>query len=62
MKSIYGLDLEDIENYFLSIGSLKYHALQLFSWLYEKRINDFSEVTNIKREVLLKLEEDFSIK
>ena len=61
MNSIYGLTLEDLEEYFLSIGSKKFHALQLFSWLYEKRIESFDEVTNIKKEVIDKIKDEFSI-
>ena len=61
MKNIYGLTLEELEEYFLSIGSRKFHALQLFSWLYEKRIESFDEVTNIKREVIDRIKKDFSI-
>ena len=57
MNSIYGLTLEDLEEYFLSIGSKKFHALQLFSWLYEKRIESFDEVTNIKKEVIDEIDE-----
>ena len=61
MKNIYGLTLEELEEYFLSIGSRKFHALQLFSWLYEKRIESFDEVTNIKREVIDRIKNDYSI-
>lgn len=59
--NIYGLTLEDIENYFLAIGSKKFHAKQLFSWLYEKRIESFFEITDIKKEIIEKLNEDFSL-
>ena len=52
MKNIYGLTLQDLENYFLEIGSKKFHAEQLFRWLYEKRIESFEEVTNIKKEII----------
>ena len=61
MKNIYGLTIEDIEEYFLSIGSKKFHAKQLFSWLYEKRIESYDEVTDIKKEVIEKLKNDYSI-
>ena len=61
MKSIYGLTIEDLENYFLEIGSRKFHADQLFSWLYEKRIKNYDEVTNIKKEVLDKISSLYSI-
>ena len=61
MKSIYGLTLDELEEYFISIDSKKFHALQLFSWLYEKRIKGYSEITNIKKEVLDKISEEYSI-
>lgn len=61
MKNIYGLTLEEMENYFIEIGSKKFHAQQLFSWLYEKRIESYSEVTNIKKELLEKLSNEYSI-
>ncbi len=61
MRNIYGLSLEDLEEYFLSVGDKKFHALQLFSWLYEKRIHSFDEVTDIKKEMIEKIKNDFSI-
>ena len=61
MKNIYGLSREELEKYFLSIKSKKFHALQLFDWLYVKRIKDYSEVTNIKKEVLDKISNEYSI-
>ena len=61
MKNIYGLTLEEMENYFIEIGSKKFHAQQLFSWLYEKRIEDYSSVTNIKKELLEKIASEYSI-
>ena len=61
MNNIYNLTLEEMEEYFLSIGSRKFHALQLFSWLYEKRVESFEEITNIKKEVLELLEKEYSI-
>ena len=61
MKNIYGLSLEEMENYFVEIGSKKFHAQQLFSWLYEKRIEDYSSVTNIKKELLEKIASEYSI-
>ena len=59
--NIYGLTLEEMENYFLDMGSKKFHALQLFGWLYEKRIEKYEDVTNIKRELLEKIGNDYSI-
>lgn len=61
MKNIYGCSLEDLEKFFLEIGSKKFHALQLFSWLYEKRIEDYSLITDIKKEVIERLREEYSL-
>ena len=61
MKNIYGLTMEEMENYFVEIGSRKFHGKQLFSWLYEKRIKSFDMVTDIKKEVLEKIREEYSI-
>ena len=61
MKNIYGLTIEEMEEYFLANDSKKFHALQLFTWLYEKRVESYEEITNIKKEMLDKIKTDFSI-
>ena len=48
--NIYGLTIEEMEEYFLSLGSKAFHAKQLFSWLYEKRIEDYKDITDIKKD------------
>lgn len=58
--NIYNLTRDELEEYFVSHGSKKFHADQLFSWLYEKRISSVSEVTDIKKEMLEHLKEDYS--
>ena len=60
LKNIYGLSLPDLEEYFLAIGSKKFHAKQLYDWLYVKRIENFQEVTNISKELLSKVDKDFT--
>ena len=52
MKNIYDLTEEDMEEYFINKGSKKFHALQLFNFLYEKRIKNIEEVTTIKKEMI----------
>lgn len=61
MKNIYGFTLEELENYFIEIGSKKFHGKQLFSWLYEKRIESLDLVTDIKKEVLEILKNNLSL-
>ncbi len=59
MTSIYNLTREDLEKYFLSINSKKFHADQLFDWLYVKRVKSFDDVTNIKKEVLEEIKKNY---
>ena len=59
--NIYDLTIEEMEEYFLSLGSKKFHALQLFGWLYEKRIESLDSVTDIKKEVLEILRNNLSL-
>lgn len=61
MESIYQLRLVDMEEYFLSHNEKKFQALQLFDWLYKKRIKRFDEITNLKKEIIERLKKDYSI-
>ena len=61
MKNIYGLTLEEMENYFLENGSKRFHALQLFSWLYEKRVESYNEMSDISIDMKEKISKNFSI-
>lgn len=61
MNSIYGYTLEKLENYLLENNYKKYVASQIYDWLYKKRVSSFDEMTNIKKELLEKLKNDFSI-
>ena len=58
--NIYNLTRDEMEEYFVSHGSRKFHADQLFSWLYEKRISSILEITNIKKDILEQLADDYS--
>ena len=62
MKNIYSLSISDLEEYFLSIDEKKFKAIQVFEWLYQKRVTSFDEMTNIKKDVLDRLKNDFEIK
>lgn len=60
MKNIYDLTIEDMENYFLNNGSKKFHAKQLFEWLYVKRINNLSEASNLSKDLINKISSDYN--
>ncbi len=59
--NIYGETLEQLEKYFEDIGEKKFKAIQVYDWLYKKRVNSFDEMSNVKKDVILKLKEDFKI-
>ena len=61
MKSIYGLTLDDLENYLLEHGFKPFHAKQIFRWLYHKRINSFEEMTDISKKMIDQMKTDFEI-
>ena len=59
--NIYGMSLKDLETYFTDIGEKKFKAIQVYDWLYKKRVNSFEDMTNLKKSVIEKLKEDFKI-
>jgi len=61
MKNIYDMTREDFENYFISIGEKKFKAIQVFEWLYQKKISNIDEFTNIRKDIRDRLKQDFVI-
>lgn len=59
MKDIYGMTHEDLEQYFLALGEKKFKATQIYEWLYEKRVQSFDEMSNVKKSVIASLKQDF---
>ncbi len=61
MKNIYSESLLDLEQYFIDNGSKKFHAMQTFEWLYQKRVKSFKDMTNLKKELITNLENNYLI-
>ena len=61
MNSIYNKTFKDLEEYFIENNEKSYKATQLFEWLYSKRVKSFDEMSNIKKDVIQKLKEDFVV-
>lgn len=61
MESIYSLSLKDLENYLTSHEEKPFHAKQLYRWIYDKRIDDFSLMSDISKHLIDKLQNDFTI-
>ncbi|KMK78084.1 23S rRNA (adenine(2503)-C(2))-methyltransferase RlmN [Alkalihalobacillus pseudalcaliphilus] len=59
-ESIYGLTIEQLTEWLLERGHKKFRAQQVWDWLYRKRVSDFSQMTNVNKDCLDLLEENFS--
>lgn len=56
-RDIRKLSLEELEEFFLSVGDKKFRAKQVYEWLWNKSLKNFDEMTNISlatREMLKK--------
>lgn len=62
MKSIYGMSLKDLEEYFLSHNDKKFRATQIYDWLYRKNVTRFDDMTNLKKDVIELLKNDFYLR
>ena len=62
MDNIYNYTLADLEDYFVHIGDKKFKGQQVFDWLYRKRITSFDEMSNLKKEVIDHLKENFKMR
>jgi 23S rRNA (adenine2503-C2)-methyltransferase len=57
--SIYGLTLDDLQEWLLLNGQKKFRAPQIWDWLYVKRVQEFADMTNLSKELIASLEANF---
>lgn len=53
--NLKGLDLNELRDFVVSIDEKPFRGDQIFSWLYNKSINSFDEMTNLSKELRDKL-------
>ena len=61
MRNIYDYSLSNLTDIMLELGYKKFAALQVYDWLYKKRVKSFDEMTNIKKELVNYLKENYTI-
>ena len=61
MRNIYDLTLKELEDYFISIGDKKFRAIQVYDFLYKKRVKSIDEMTNIGNNIKERLKNDFDM-
>ena len=60
MRNIYDLTIKELEEYFINVGEKPFRSTQVYEGLYKKRLSSFDDMTNISKELRLKLKNDFS--
>ncbi len=60
-QDIRALSLEDLKSFFTEHNLQAFRAKQVYQWLWQKGAHNFSEMTNLSKEVRSLLEETFSI-
>lgn len=60
-QDIRKLSLEEIQDFFVSIGDKPFRAKQVYEWLWKKSAKDFDQMTNISLQTRELLKEHFAI-
>jgi 23S rRNA (adenine2503-C2)-methyltransferase len=47
--NFYSLSMEDLKNYFKGLGKEQFRSQQIFKWVYEQRITDPEQMTNLSK-------------
>lgn len=59
--AIYGMTKTQLSEWLVAQGEKKFRANQIWEWLYEKRVDRFSEMTNLSKQTIALLEEHFEL-
>ncbi len=59
MTSIFNVTKEELESYFIDKGEKKFKATQVFEWIYRKEVYNFDEMSNLKKDTIEMLKNDF---
>lgn len=60
-QNIRTLQLEEIAQYFDTLGEKPFRAKQVWEWLWQKHAHSFADMTNLSKELRQKLGEHFSL-
>ena len=62
MKNIKDYNLNELKEELKTIGEKPFRSEQIFKWIYEARVSNFDEMTNLSLELREKLKENYEIK
>ena len=60
-KDIKSLNLEQLTEELLNIGEKKFRAKQIYSWIHEKLVDSFDEMTNLSKDLREKLNSGYTL-
>lgn len=55
------MTIEEMQDFFATIGEPKFRAKQVFQWLHDKRVKSFDEMTNLSKQLREKLSQETKI-
>lgn len=61
-KDIASYSFEELQEEMLAIGEKGFRSRQIYSWIHEKLVDDFEEMTNLPKTLLQKLEAAYEIR
>ncbi len=61
MTDIKSLTFDELNNEIISIGLPKFRTGQIYSWLHDKGVESFDEMSNLSKDLRQKLSEDYFI-
>jgi 23S rRNA (adenine2503-C2)-methyltransferase len=56
-----GLELKELEDFVVSLGHKKFHAKQIYQWIWKRGVTGFDEMTNLSLELRTALAEKATI-
>ena len=59
--AIYSLTRQDMIDWAEENGEKKFRAAQIWEWLYRKRVQSFEEMTNLSKDLIAKLNDQFVV-
>lgn len=60
-RNIRHLSLPELQDYFEKSGDKKFRASQVYEWLWQKHAHDFNAMTNLSKNLRIKLSTDFDL-
>jgi 23S rRNA (adenine2503-C2)-methyltransferase len=60
-QNIRHLSVQELENYFGTIGEQKFRVKQVHEWLWQKHAHSFDDMTNLSKDLRNKLTKEFTL-